>query len=153
MSRRYFVVPSLLWASCSAARLRLRSLIFYFHPVWSAISQIKHILTPNPSLFWQWRGVGWVGRYNINWFRGCLFYTQTSKPNSSGRVISRRMAMQALVQRFRFQQGVCRQSFFSSSSTEWNCFSYMYEMPSIKLSTKKNGLHQPRKSHVQDLFF
>lgn len=51
MSRRDFVVPSQLWASCSVVRLRLQSLIFYFHLVLSAILQIKDSLKPKSSFF------------------------------------------------------------------------------------------------------
>ena len=58
VSRRGFVVPSLLWASCSAVRLRLRSLIFCFHLVLSAILEIRHLLT------WGW--VGWEKYFKLS---------------------------------------------------------------------------------------
>lgn len=136
MSRRDFVVPNLLWASCSAARLRLRSWVFYFHLVWSATPEIQHILTLNPSLFRQWRGVRLVGRCNnkINWLIGCLVYSQTSKPNSSGRVLSRRMAMQALL-RFRFQ-GI-------NSRFVGNFFLLPRLRSGIALATHSKGIQNP----------
>ena len=75
VSRRDFVVPSPLWASCSAVRLRLRSLIFYFHLVLSAILDIKDSFTSKSSFFRS------CGR-NYSLPRGYLFYSQTAgKPN------------------------------------------------------------------------